>query len=354
MKRHLIGLAATVGIGLTITVPAMAQKLVQVGWCAPVINTAAAPFAIAQKMGWYAAAGIRVQLVPLPGSTDCVKEVATGDLPYSQPSIEPLAIIRSQGVKAKTFYTAYQSNIYGIAVPVDSPIKDYADLRGKSIGVTTMGSAGVILARALAADAGLDPQKDVRIVVAGEGAQAAVLLRGHQVDALSQFDAAYALIENAGVKLRMLDTSKIIHFPSNGLLALEKTLAERPAEAAAVARGYAMGTVFAFANPEAAVRILWEQYPQTKPMGKDDAAALADGLTPLKARMPSLDLARAGVKRWGESVPAYYDAYVDFLVKWKVVPQKVPASDLVTNDLIDAINQFDSADVTAKAKAYKP
>ena len=74
-------------------------------------------------MGWFEKDGIKVELVPLPGSTDCVKTVATKDVQYSLPSIEPLAIIRPQGVKAKFFYTAYQGNIYGIAVPDDSPVK---------------------------------------------------------------------------------------------------------------------------------------------------------------------------------------------------------------------------------------
>jgi NitT/TauT family transport system substrate-binding protein len=327
---------------------------VKVGWCAPVISTAAAPFAIAQQMGWYAKGGIRVQLVPLPGSTDCVKEVATGDLPYAQPSVEPLAIIRPQGVKAKVFYTAYQSNIYGLAVPDDSPIHSFADLRGKSIGVTTMGSGGVIVARALVANAGLNPQTDVRIVVAGEGGQTAALVRGHQVDALSQFDVAYAMVENVGVKLRLLDNSAIARFPSNGMIALEKTLVERRDEAVTLARGYAMGTVFAMANPAAAVQLLWQLYPQTKPLSKEGDAALQDGIRPLQARFHSFELASGGVTKWGESSVANYDAYVDFLVKWKVVPQKVPASDLVTNDLIDEINRFDAADVAAQAKAWKP
>ena len=81
------------------------------------MTPAAAPFAIATKMGWFEPDGIKVELVPLPGSTDCVKIVATRDVLFSLPSVEPLAIIRPQGVKAKNFYTAYQGNIYGIAVP---------------------------------------------------------------------------------------------------------------------------------------------------------------------------------------------------------------------------------------------
>src|SRR4029077_17088833 len=131
---------------------------------------------------WYAQSGIKVDLIPLPGSTDCIKTVATRDVQYSVPSIKPLAIIRPQGVKAKNFYTAYQGNIYGIAVPEDSPVKSFADLRGKRIGVTSMASAGVIVARALAAMNGMNPDRDVSIVVAGEAAQTAALLRSKEVD----------------------------------------------------------------------------------------------------------------------------------------------------------------------------
>jgi len=54
-------------------------------------------------------------------------------------------------VKIKNFYTAYQTPGYAIAVPADSPIQKLSDLKGKTIGVTNMASAGVIIARALAA-----------------------------------------------------------------------------------------------------------------------------------------------------------------------------------------------------------
>ena len=336
-----------------LALPARAETLIRLAWCGPVVTTAASPFAVAQKMGWFAEGGLRVQLMPLPGSADCVKQVATGDIPYAMPSIEPLALLRPQGVKAKNFYTAYQSNIYGLAVPVDSPIKTVQDLRGKTIGVTSMASAGVVVAKALVQDAGLNPETDIRIVVGGEGGQTAALLRSHQLDALSQFDAAYALVENAGVRLRMLDNSKIDKFPSNGLVALEKTLVERRSEAVALARGLAMGTVFMQTNPEATVRIMFELYPQTKAIGKNDAEALADGLRPLVARLHAWDLKSGGAEKYGQNMTANYQAYVDFLLKNGVLKQAVAVSDLITNDLIDDANKFDVAAVVKAARDYK-
>ncbi len=317
-------------------------------------SAAAAAFAVATKMGWFAKDGIKVDLVPIAGSSDCVKAVATRDVLFSIPSVEPLAVIRTQGVKAKNFYTAYQGNIYGFAVPDDSPVKSAADLRGKKIGLISMGSAGLIVARALVQAEGMNPDKDVSIVVAGEGAQTAALLRNKQIDALSQFDTQYALIENAGIKMRLLPRPEIEKFPSNGFVALEETLATRRKDAIAVTKGYAMGTVFAIANPEAAVRIFWEVYPQSKAVGKDEATALKDDLNTLAARVRNWRLEAGGAKKWGESVATNYQAYLDWLLKAGVLKEKASAADLITNDLIDEINSFDVAAVQKQAKEWKP
>jgi NitT/TauT family transport system substrate-binding protein len=353
MRKTTVALSLAVSAALLAPGARAAENPVKVGFCAKTITSAAAPFAIATKLGWYAPAGIKVQLVPVPGSTDCTKLVATGDLPYSLPSIEPLPAALRQGVKAKIFYTAYQGNIYGIAVPRESPIRSVKDLKGKKIGVASMGSGGVPVARGLLAMNGLDPEKDAQIVVVGEAAQAAALVRGEQVAALSLYDTQYALVDTAGVPLRMLDSGPVARFPSNGFFALQSTLEKDRAQAVALVKGYAMGTVFAMANPEAAVKILYEVYPQTKPTGKSEEQALKDDVKTLLARAEHWKLEAGGVKRWGESSLKDFDAYQDFLVRWKVIEAKVPITDLVTNELIDEVNRFDPAQVAAEAKAYK-
>lgn len=346
-------LVAAVVLTLHGEAAAQAAK-VRVGWCSRTVSSAATPFAVATKLGWFKQDGIEVELVPLPGSTDCVKGVATRQVDFALASVEPLAIGRPQGIKAKIFYTAYQGNIYGIAVPADSPVQKITDLRGKNIGVISMSSAGVIVARALAATAGLNPDSDINIVVAGEGAQPAVMLRNKQVDALSQFDTQYAMVENAGIKLRLLDTREIDRYPSNGFVALEDTLRNRQKEAGALGRGYAKGTIFAIANPEAAIRILYGVFPQTKPTGKDEATAVRDDTRVLEARIQNWKLEKAGVVRWGENSEANYAAYVDFMLRWGIIKQKVDVHDLITNELIGEVNNFDAGKIAAEAKAYRP
>ncbi len=352
--RHLAAVLTLWALAPGVVTPAVAQTTkLSVGWCSRTISSATTPFAIATKMGWYKAEGIEVELVPLPGSGDCVKNVATREVIAALPSVEPLAVGRPQGIRGKIFYTAYQGNIYGIAVPADSPVQKFTDLKGKNIGVIAMGSAGVLIARALAATNGMNPDKDINIVVAGEGAQTAALLKTKQVDALSQYDTQYAMVENAGIKLRVLDTKEIDRYPSNGFLALEETIKNKRREMVALAKGYAMGTVFAIANPEAAVRILYEVYPQTKPTGKDEVTAIRDDVKVLQARIVNWKLDKAGVKKWGENSEVNYAAYTDFMLKWGIIKDKIDWRDLITNELIDDINKFDATKITAEAKGYK-
>jgi NitT/TauT family transport system substrate-binding protein len=350
-----VSTAAGVALALIATSPVAAQTTIRVGFCAKTVSAAgAAPIAVATKMGWFDKEGIKVELIPMAGSGDCAKAVATKDVMFSIPSIEPVAVIAKQGVKLKNFYTAYQGNIYGFAVPADSPIKTAADLRGKKIGLTAMSSAGLIVARALVQGEGMNPDTDVSIVVAGEGAQTAALLRSKQIDALSQFDTQYAMVENAGIKMRLLDKGEMARFPSNGIIALDETLVSKRKEAIIVAKGYAMGSVFAIANPEAAVRMFWDVFPQSKPVGKDEATALKDDINVLQARARNWQLEAGGASKWGESVMVNYQAYLDWLLKNGVLKEKSVASDLVTNDLVDDINKFDVADIQLQAKAWKP
>ncbi|HZB93013.1 MAG TPA: ABC transporter substrate-binding protein [Stellaceae bacterium] len=353
-RSLLIAFTAALALAAATSAPGAAQTKLRVGWCAKTVTSAASPFAIANKMGWFKKAGFEVELVPLAGSTDCVRYVGTGELRYALPSVEPLASFRPQGLLAKVFYTAYQGNIYGFAVAADSPIRSLAkdEIKGKRIGVQSMASAGLPVARALVASLGLDPASDVNIVVVGEGAQATALLRAKQVDLLSLYDVQYALIENAGLPLRRLPAEAIDRFPSNGFIALDDTLKTHRAEAVALAQGYAKGTIFAIDNPEAAVRILWEEFPQTKSTGKSEDQALKDDVKTLEARIVNWRLQKSGVTRWGENAMANYDAYLAFLLKQGVIQQKVSASDVVTNDLIADINDFDPDKVATAAEAY--
>jgi NitT/TauT family transport system substrate-binding protein len=114
-----------------------------------------------------------------------------------------------------------------------------------------------------------------------------------------------------------------------------------------------MGTVFAIANPEAAIRILWEVFPQTRSLGKDEATALRDDLITLDARAKHWRYEPVDGKRWGDNVEANYRTYLDWLVAQGVVKTKVDVKDLITDELLDDVNKFDADAIRKEARAFK-
>jgi NitT/TauT family transport system substrate-binding protein len=151
----------------------------------------------------------------------------------------------------------------------------------------------------------------------------------------------------------MLDNSAIARFPSNGLVALDETLKTQRSKAVALARGRAMGTIFCIENPEAAAKIVYEVYPQSRPTGKDEATAAATDAAVMSSTDYSEDVRTLGIKDWGESNLADYADYLSFMHRWNITKEDVPVEDFVTNELIVDINKFDPAAIIKTAKEYK-
>lgn len=312
-------------------------ETVRVGWCTSVLTTGAAPFAIAQHFGWFEELGIKVDVVNFGGSSDCVRNLATGEVLAAVPSLEPMALLDQTGVKTKVFYSAFRRNIFGIGVPEDSEIQTYEDLKGKSIGVTSMASNGVLIARSIAASVGLNPDTDIKIVVSGQPAQSAVLLQNDQIQAVSQWDTNYTLMTRAGVPMRMMTDDLISTFPANSFAALPETIETQGELLAKVAKGYAMGQMFIIADPRKGMDIFQKVYPQVVPTGLAYEESLDRGEALLETVAGNWTL-NGETENWGEANMTTYQTYLDWLVDAEVLTASVDASELVTNELIELIN----------------
>ncbi|ACZ38932.1 ABC transporter substrate-binding protein [Sphaerobacter thermophilus] len=328
------------------------KRRVQILLAAQAWNVSFAPWVVAEEMGYFEEEGIEPDWVMVAGSTDVTKQVASGSGMIGAPSPEPVIIGHqaSQGMQIRYFYTLYRRNIYSIAVPADSPIQTAADLKGKRVGVTSMGSAGVINIKAVLKEAGLDPE-DATVVAIGESGQAAAAVQKGEVDALSLWDAQYAILENQGIALRYLDTPSLTKLPSNSLLARDEDLEKDPDLFARVARAVAKGTIFTLENPDAAVRIVWKRHPDTKPAGMPEEEAFAQAKHILEARSERLWL-EEGVTQWGYSDPEVYHAFVDFMAEQGLITEPVNSEDLYTNELLDTINDFDADAVREQARNW--
>ena len=307
-----------------------------------------------QALGYWKEEGLDVTVTSVEGSVAGMQQLAAGNLQIVSLGPEEIVIGREKGVKIKGFYVQARETIYRIVVAADSPLQKLADLKGKTIGVPALASGSVPFAKALVASVGLDPEKDVKILAVGVGAPGRLALQQKTVDCLALWDTLQASIENSGMQLRRLDSPLIQEMLGQTLATRDDQVTENAAILIGFARGVAKATVFGLANPEAAIRIHWKIYPETKPQTGDEAKALKDALDVFNARFSLQRVDNRADPRFGIGTPAQWEKLRSIFKEYKFVEGTVPAADLYTPALIDQINKFDRAAIVAQAKAYKP
>jgi NitT/TauT family transport system substrate-binding protein len=173
-------------------------------WNAPI--AAFLPYYAAIRNGYYKDEGIAVELVGLPGSATVVTSVSAGDSQVGQAGAETILSGIAKQAAIKAIFLLYQSNPDGVIVYKDSGIKSYADLKGKTISMTVVGSEAKMLSAKLR-QAGIDPENDLKLLNVSPGAKLTMMLN-KQADATAGFiNFQYIQAEMAGVKVDFLPFS---------------------------------------------------------------------------------------------------------------------------------------------------
>jgi NitT/TauT family transport system substrate-binding protein len=193
----------------------------------------------------------------------------------------------------------------------------------------------------------------MQFIPVGEGAEAAHALQQNRVDALALFDGLYAQIESVGVPLRELEGGAIdldqIGFISSVVTTRRYLQSNRPT-LVHLMKGIAKASVFTKANPEAAVRIHWKVYPETKPRGVDDAEAMRRTVAQVVARQRNVRDVEGLI---GNSTVQQINTYQDLLLKGGVIKKAIPPDHIWDASLIKEINDFDRKAIEQQAKSWK-
>jgi NitT/TauT family transport system substrate-binding protein len=256
---------------------------------------------------------------------------------------------KSDIVAIYTFTTGFNAMP---TVKVDSPIKTIADLAGKKIGVLALANSQVQVTKALVAMAGADPAS-LQFIPVGEGPEAAHALQQNRVDAIALFDGLYAQIEAIGVPLREVAGGSIdldqIGFISS-ILTTHRYLKSNRATLVHLLKGIAKATVFTKANTEAAIRIHWKVYPETKQRGIDEAEAMRRTKLQVIARQRNVRDVEGLI---GNSTAQQIKTYQEVLMKGGVIKKAIEPERLWDGSLIKDVNDFDRKAIEEQAKSWK-
>jgi NitT/TauT family transport system substrate-binding protein len=108
----------------------------------------------------------------------------------------------------------------------ESGIRSIADIKGKKIAVTGVGSTTDYAARAILAHHHVDPDKEVSILAVGSESVFAALQKG-AVDAAILWAPGFAIAEKLGM-VRLQSLADILELPGSGVVVSDQLIKENP------------------------------------------------------------------------------------------------------------------------------
>ena len=313
--------------------------------------TSNVPLAVARHFGFFEEEGLDVEVVVTGDSTASVQGVISGRLDVSSTPPEPVLQVMAASDSASDLVMIYnyvREQTGSLAVLSDSGIGDMADLSGKVIGVSDLGSSNILLTNGSLTTVGLTPEVDFTYLAVGTGAAALQALEAGHVDALALWDTEYAAMEKSGAELDYFTTPEISSLFSVNYFTTRDYFEANADALSAFGRAIAKATYFVALDPEASLRIMYEDYPETLGAGRTVEEQLEVDLTALNARVRLLtagDPAANGT--WGLYEPSAVENWTTFAFESGIIPSQLDPEAIYSNELVSRYNDFDPAAVEA-------
>lgn len=328
-----IGFCAAMALALT---PALADdslSLVLGGQTPTLMNTLNL---VAEGAGFYRDEHLSVSLTLVKDSPEATQACSNGKFDICPIGIEPLITRYEKGERLKLFLSRAAKFTYVYAVLEDSPIRSLADFKGKSIGVhSSTGPTAVGASQSGLTIAGLKATDYTLVTIGKDDEAMAQLVSGKVAGAALPYYEFIPYIV-AGRKLRILHHPTLENVTNSGYAISPAVLAAKTDAVKRFSRSIVKSSLLIRYNPKAAARA-WLT-AQHKPFSAKDLTQKTAELNAWQAYLPAADPTN---QRIGAITIAGIQSYIDLMKKSGFLKDPVAATELTTDDLIEAANDFD-------------
>jgi NitT/TauT family transport system substrate-binding protein len=237
---------------------AQAAEPLRIGWVYAMAN---APAIVAEQQGLFAAEGLKVELKSFGDGPLLQQAVAAGEIDVAYVGAPPVYQWFSRGLEGKILAKVNYGQAAVIAAN-EVPAQTVTDLRGKKLAGVAKGSGMDVLLRGyvLKEHAKLDPERDISIVAMPPANMNAALDR-HVVDAAFSWEPFVSEALLRGGSHLVLDVNKVLpNYPWYVIMAVPKTLRERPDDVLKLLRAHSKAVAFLNERPDAANRIIVDAF----------------------------------------------------------------------------------------------
>jgi NitT/TauT family transport system substrate-binding protein len=236
----------------------------------PPATVVAEPF-LAQAEGIFAKNGVSVKIINAQGGGDAVKLWVGGQADFAATGTNLPMSLAEQDVQARDIIGLYDKSAFTILAQPSLHLAagDIKSLKGKRVGVDSLGTPGDQIMRIVLKSAGVNPS-DVTFVATNSGSPQVAAFEAGAVDAAITSDPATSVLLAGNKATNLLDLRKgegpaATQLPQASLAATSSYLSSHQATAVAVVKSMCEAMKFGRDNPDKAVADLSKVFPGEDP-----------------------------------------------------------------------------------------
>jgi NitT/TauT family transport system substrate-binding protein len=231
---------------------AEAQELRKIHVAIPAVTPAVATFAIAKDKGYYREEGLDVELVAMPSGVG-TQALIGGNVKFSTlggASLPPIL----RGAPMRFLFATFSRPMFWLYAKPE--IRSIADLKGKKVGISSLGSGPDSILRDTLKKHGLDGGRDVAILPVGSGTARFYALQAGSVEAAMLSIPAIFMAQDAGFRELVSFVDQDLVELQGSILTTNQLLESEPALAERFVRGSLKGFLTFRDNRPAAIQVL--------------------------------------------------------------------------------------------------
>ena len=233
------------------------QTKLAVGLPVPAISFL--PTWVADQIGFFKEEGFtEIKILAFRGDADVLQALAAGTVDINVASLAALVPAIKEGQKFKAFWVGYNMPYFEwYALP---KFKSIAETKGGRYAVTKYGALTDFLTRYALRNAGLDPEKDVKILQLGGSPQSLAAMEAGQLEAtILSPPSTHMAAEKGFVKLMSQKEHIAPDWPLHVVYAREEFIAKNPNTIKAFLRATGKAIEWIKSNPEEAAKLANKQ-----------------------------------------------------------------------------------------------
>lgn len=212
------------------------------------------PLDIGIEQGFFKKRGLEVEVSGFAGDAKMQQAVAADAVDVGIGSGPALAFVAKGNPELGIAAMANQPLLLALSVQKDGPIKTAADLKGKTISVSTAGSLTEWLVRETSRQQGWGPN-GINIAYLGSNSSQIAAMRSHNVDGfVADVALAYKLEEEGASRLLVRFGNIVSDFHIHVIFATDKAIAQRPDDLRKFLAGWFETIAFVRQNKQVMVR----------------------------------------------------------------------------------------------------